>query len=58
VWRVIQAEERKFSSRYSFKDKLGRKLIVWWSFKEDCNGLEPCQSVAVRRKDAFVQDRR
>jgi len=28
----------KISSRWSFRDELGRELIVRWSFKEDCNG--------------------
>ena len=38
VWKVIQAEERELSLRWSFKDKLGREFIARWSFKEDCNG--------------------
>ena len=37
MWRVIQAEGRKLSSRWSFKDKLEREFIARWSFKEDCN---------------------
>jgi len=39
VWRVIQAERKKLSLRWSFRDKLGRELIARWSFKEDCNGM-------------------
>ena len=34
----LQAEGRKLSSMWSFKDKPGRNFIVRWSFKEDCNG--------------------
>ena len=38
VWRIIQVERRKLSSRWSFKNKLGKELIARWSFKEDYNG--------------------
>jgi len=38
VWRDIQAEGRKLSSKWSFNDKLERELIARWSFKEDCAG--------------------
>jgi len=34
VWRDIKAKERKLSSRWSFRDKLGRELIARWSFKK------------------------
>jgi len=39
VWRVMQVEGRKLSSRWSFNVKLERHLIVRWSFKKYCNGI-------------------
>ena len=38
MWRFIQAEGRKLSSRCNFKDKLGREFIMRWSFKKNFNG--------------------
>ena len=37
VWSVVQAEGKKLSLKWSFKDKLGREFIARWNFKEDCN---------------------
>ena len=34
---LYNLKEKKLSSRWSFKDKLGREFIARWSFKEDCN---------------------
>ena len=55
MWRVIQAEEKKLNSRWSFKDKLGREFIAGRVSRKTVTGREPGQSVARKRKGAFGQ---
>ena len=50
---VIQAEEKKLNSRWSFRDKLERKLIARGVSRKIATGRELGKSVAGRRKGAF-----
>ena len=58
AWRNIQAERRKLSSTWSFRDKLGRELIASGASKKTATRRESSQSVTGRRNGTFGQDLR
>ena len=53
VWRVIQAEERKLSSSWSFKISLEGSSSRGGASRKTATGHESGQSVMGRRKGAF-----